>query len=53
MNLERLLANVRADDSESQPAIILIVDAVSELWLKLVAEAAVDDLVVRSAERCV
>jgi diguanylate cyclase (GGDEF)-like protein len=50
MNLERLLAIVRADDSESQPAIILIVDSVSELWLKLVTEGAVDDLILRGAE---
>ena len=50
MNLDRLLAGVRADGGNSKLAIVLISDTVSENWTDRIAEGIIDDLTLRDAE---
>jgi len=48
MNIERLLAAVRAEDATSRLAIVLISDMVTQEWLDRLAEGVIDDLILRT-----
>jgi two-component system cell cycle response regulator len=50
MNIERLLATVRAEDTTSRLAIVLISDTVTKNWIDRLAEGVIDDLILRKAE---
>jgi diguanylate cyclase (GGDEF)-like protein len=50
MNIDRLLASVRADETASRLAIVLISDSVTQDWIDRLAEGVIDDLILRSAE---
>jgi len=50
MNIERLLAAVRADDCASRASIVLISGTATQNWIDRLAEGVVDDLILRTAE---
>jgi diguanylate cyclase (GGDEF)-like protein len=50
MNIDRLLAAVRAEDTGSRLAIVLISDVVTQDWTDRLAEGVIDDLILRSTE---
>jgi two-component system, cell cycle response regulator len=50
MNIERLLAAVRDEDTTSRLAIVLISDTVTQDWIDRLAEGVIDDLIPRTAE---
>jgi diguanylate cyclase (GGDEF)-like protein len=50
MNIDRLLAAVRAEDTASRLAIVLISDTVTQDWVDRLAEGVIDDLLLRTAE---
>jgi diguanylate cyclase (GGDEF)-like protein len=50
MNIERLLASVRAEDTTSRLAIALISDTVTQDWIDRLAEGVIDDLILRTDE---
>ena len=50
MNLERLLATVRANESAPRLPIVLISDTVTQEWISRLAEGVIDDLIPRTAE---
>lgn len=50
MDLERLITAARADGCATEATLILIVDSIEERWVTQVAEGAIDDLILRTAE---
>ncbi|HXR40722.1 MAG TPA: GGDEF domain-containing protein [Terracidiphilus sp.] len=50
MNIERLLATVRAEESAVRLPIVLISDTVTQDWIDRLAEGVIDDLILRTAE---
>lgn len=50
MNIERLLATIRAEETASRLPIVLISDTVTQEWIDRLAEGVIDDLVLRTAE---
>jgi two-component system, cell cycle response regulator len=50
MSMGQLLAAVRAEAESARLPIVLIADTVTQEWIDRLAEGAVDDLVLRSAE---
>jgi diguanylate cyclase (GGDEF)-like protein len=50
MNIERLLAAVRAGDSANRVSVVLISDTATQDWIDRLAEGVVDDLILRTAE---
>ena len=50
MSIDRLLAAVRAEDTTSKLAIVLISDTVTQEWVDRLAEGVIDDLILRNAE---
>ncbi|MGO9338519.1 MAG: GGDEF domain-containing protein [Terracidiphilus sp.] len=50
MNIERLLAAVRAEDPANSLPIVLISDTVTQNWIDRLAEGVIDDLLLRTAE---
>jgi len=50
MNIDRLLAAVRAEDTTSRLVIVMISDVVTQGWIDRHAEGVIDDLILRTAE---
>ncbi len=50
MNLERLLATVRAGETTTRLPIVLISDTVTQQWTDRLAEGVIDDLIPRAGE---
>jgi diguanylate cyclase (GGDEF)-like protein len=50
MNIDRVLAAVRADNSASRPSIVLISDTATQNWIDRLAEGVADDLILRATE---
>lgn len=50
MNIDRLLAEVRAKEANSKLAIVLISDTVTENWTDRIAEGIINDVILRDAE---
>jgi two-component system cell cycle response regulator len=50
MNIERLLATVRAGETTARLPIVLISDTVTQEWIDRLAEGVIDDLILRTAE---
>ncbi len=49
MNIERLLAAIRGEETGDRLPIVLISDTVTQEWIDRLAEGVIDDLVLRSA----
>jgi two-component system, cell cycle response regulator len=50
MNMERLLAAARAEDSARPLPIVLISDTVTQDWIDRLAEGVIDDIILRNVE---
>lgn len=50
VNIDRLLAAIRAEETTARLPIVLISDTVTQNWIDRLAEGAIDDLVLRTAE---
>jgi two-component system cell cycle response regulator len=51
MNIDRLLAAVRAEESASRVPIVLISDTVTQVWIDRLAEGVIDDFILHSPGR--
>jgi diguanylate cyclase (GGDEF)-like protein len=50
MNIDRLLAAVRCEESAGQLPIVLISDTVTQDWVNRLADGVIDELILRTAE---